>query len=127
MLKNIDISDNSLGFSNTKCNVRNKLKGVLGNELVNKLNKIVVLNPITFESIRKIILKRIDLLKQKYNVSFKVSDDVINKIIMMSEYESTGVRKVNELIHTYIEDVLFDEILNKKENIVINLLNLVTN
>lgn len=127
MTTNIDISDNSLGFSNTKCNVRNKLKGVLGNELVNKLNKIVVLTPITSESIRKIILKRIDELKQKYSASFKVSDEVIDEIISMSDYEISGVRKVNELIHTYIEDVLFEEILNNSENIVINLLNLVTN
>jgi len=127
MTTNVDISDNSLGFSNNKCNIKNKLKNVLGSELINKLNKIIVLNSIDDVSIKEIILKRIDNLQNKYNINLEISDEVIAEIINMSDYEISGVRKIDELINTYIEDILFDEILNNNKNIVINSLNLVTN
>lgn len=127
MITNIDISDNSLGFSKNKYDVKNKLKSILGSDLVNKLNKIIVLNSIDEIGIRNIIINKIEFLKSKYSINLNVSEDVVNEIIRLSEYEVSGVRKVNELIHTYIEDILFDEILNNKMDITINSLNLVTN
>lgn len=126
MTTNVDINDNSLGFNNSKCNVRNKLRGVFGNDFVNKLNKIIVLNPIDEVGIKNIILKRIEILKNKYNVNLDVSDEVVDEIISLSEYETSGVRKIDELIYTYIEDIIFDEIVSNNKNIVINSLKLVT-
>ena len=127
MTTNIDISDNSLGFSNNKCNIKNKIKNILGNELINKLNKIIVLNSIDELNIKEIIIKRINNLSNKYNINLEVNDEVIDEIIKISDYNDCGARKIDELINTYIEDILFDEILNNNKNIVINSLNLVTN
>lgn len=126
MTTNIDIKENTLGFSNNKTNKINKIKQILGTQLINNINKIIILNNLNKDNIKNIILNKIEEIKNKYNIKLEISDNVINEIIEKSEYEENGAKKINELINEYIEDKIFDEILNNNKNIVINT-NLVTN
>lgn len=127
MTSNINIDDNTLGFTNDKTNKIYKIKQILGKELINNINKIIVLNKLNEDNIKTIILNKIEEIKNKYNIKLDVSDNIINEIINKSEYVKNGSKKIYELINEYIEDKILDEVLNNKKNIIINDTKLVTN
>lgn len=126
MTTNIDIKENTLGFSNNKSNKTNKIKQILGTELINNINKIIILNDLNKNNIKNIIQNKIKEIENKYSVNIEIRDNIINEIIDKSEYEENGAKKINELINEYIEDRVIDEVLNNNKNIIINNLNLVT-
>lgn len=126
MTTNVDIENKSLGFNSKGENIKNKLKGILGLNLINRLTKVIVLNSMNEKDIRNIILRRVEQISNKYNISLKISDNVINNLISESEFEKCGARKINELIRYNVEDYVFNEVLNDNNNIFIESLNLVT-
>ena len=97
----------------TKDAVKENLQKFFRPEFLARLNDIVVFNPLTEESLRKIaekeVLKIKDSLKEK-QISFKVSEDVYSFIVSETKNSNDGARKIiffieNEL-KTKIVDVL---------------------
>lgn len=125
MTTNIDIEDKTLGFNLNGTNKLNKLKNVFGTSFINELTKVIVLNNISENDIKSIILRRIEDIKSKYNVSINI-DNYIDELIKKSEFEKCGAKKVNELIRN-IEDYVIEEVLRNNTDITINSLSLITN
>ena len=127
MTSNINIDNNSLGFNSKDCNVKNKLKYTLGENVIDKFTKIIVLNPMTEEVIKNIILKKAKQIGKKYNTSIQLSENFINDLIKESEYNTSGARKISELVRYNVENYVVDEVINGNNKISIDSLNLVSN
>lgn len=125
MTTNIDIEDKTLGFNLNGVNKLSKLKNIFGTSFINELTKVIVLNNINESDIKSIILRRIEDIESKYNVSINI-DNYIDELIKESEYEKCGAKKVNELIRN-IEDYVIEEVLRNNTDITINSLSLITN
>ena len=55
-----------------------------------------------------------------YRSDIILSDNIIDDIIIKSEYEEFGARKVLRIISKYIENVVIDAIINNSKEVVIN-------
>ncbi len=90
---------------------------------INRLDNIITFNRLSKNDIRCIVNNRLDYIKNKYcDVDIVLSDNVVDDIIIKSEYEEFGARKVLRIISKYIENVVIDAIINNKKEVVINLL-----
>ena len=116
MTSNISLKNKSLGF-NKKNNIN--IDEVLGSELVNSINKIIVLDSLNKESIEDIINNKIIVVEDKYKVNLKVNRKVIDNIIELSDYENCGAKKINELFKEMVETKVIDNILNDNKDMVI--------
>ena len=126
MTSNINLNKTSLGFNDNNNDYMKKIKTILGNVFVNKINKILILNNISEENITNIILKNIKLLEEKYSVSINLSKNVINQIKNNLEFETNGVSKLKDFLKNNIECLIFDNIINDNYIIEINNLNLIS-
>jgi len=111
MTSNIGFDKNSLGFSNKSGSSTNKLKDVLGVEFINRISKVVSFEKVDEEVIEKIICKKINDLKNKYNIALNISNEVIKEMIEESQYDLFGARKIEELIIRNIESIIIDELI----------------
>ena len=118
MTTNIKLNKLCVGFNKNMDN--NKIKDILGTDLLNRISKVIKFNELSSFAIDKIIKNKIDNLSKEYNINLKVSDEVINEIKRFSEYETCGVRRVDEVIKDKIENVVLDEMLINNTNININ-------
>ena len=118
MTTNIKLNKLCVGFNKNMDN--NKIKDILGTDLLNRISKVIKFNELSSFAIDKIIKNKIDNLSKEYNINLKVSDEVINEIKRFSEYETCGVRRVDEVIKDKIESVVLDEMLMNNTNININ-------
>ena len=55
---------------------------------------------------------------QEYNI--KISKNIINELIDLSEYQTYGARKIEKVIKNKLENIIIDEILANKEKINID-------
>ena len=124
MTTNIDIEDKTLGFNLNGVNKLNKLKNVFGASFINELTKVIFLNNINNLDIKNIFLKRIEIIKDKYNISLEIEESYINELVIQSEYEKYGAKKVNELIRS-LEDYIINQVINDNKNIIIKSLQFV--
>ena len=125
MTTNIDIEDKTLGFNLNGINKLNKVKNAFGASLINELTKVIVLNDISESDIKNIILRRIEDIKSKYNVSINI-ENYIDELIKGSDFEKCGAKKVNEIMRN-IEDYVIEEVLKGSNNITIKSLSFVYN
>lgn len=124
---NIGFTNNSIGFSSNE-SVISKLKENFSIPFINRIDKLVIFDKHTKESIKKIIENKLETLKLKYKkkgVSIKIKDVVIAEIIELSDYTEFGARKIDKIIKDKLETIIIDNILldNKKimiESIKIN-------
>lgn len=121
MTSNIGYEKNNVGFNNkTESTILTELKNELSLSFVNRIDNIILFNHLTEENIRVIIKNKINNLKKKYsNVTIKISKNVINEIIALSNYYDFGARKVDKIIKIKIENVIIDSILDNKNTIFI--------
>lgn len=121
MTSNIGYEKNNVGFNNkTESTILTELKNELSLSFVNRIDNIILFNHLTEENIRVIIKNKIHNLKKKYsNVTIKISKNVINEIIELSNYYDFGARKVDKIIKIKIENVIIDSILDNKNTIFI--------
>ena len=79
-------------------------------ELLNRIQNIIYFNKLNENDIKLII----EMLFNKFseNVSFdskKISPELILDVINKSEYEKFGARKLEKIIFSEIENLLFDD------------------
>ena len=127
MTTNVNFDNNLVGFNIKTNSVKDDIKDVLGKELVSRVSSVILLDSIDISNIKNIIVNKITELENKYKVTLSVSNNVIDNLIKLSEFEKCGARKINDIIKSNIEDYLFYEILNNNDKIIIDNLNLVTN
>ena len=109
MTTNIELKNNSIGFSNNKIDIRNIIKNNIGN-----INNIVLLNELNDSDVRIILSKKIKEVSNKYNIDINISKDVIDELVRLSEYKVYGAKKISDLVKDYIESLIIDKYLNDK-------------
>ena len=114
--------ENNIGF-NSSNNIMSKIQEELSSSFINKIDKIINFNYLDQDIINKIISKKIEKLKDKYNkkgINIKIDKEVINEIIELSNYKKMGCRNINKIIKDKIENIIIDDILKDKNKIIIN-------
>ena len=100
MTSNIGFDDIHVGF-NGKTNhvVQSKLKENFSTSFLNRIDNVVIFNEMDEKNIEKLIHKKINLLKDKYqNYHLEISSKVIDEIKEQANYKEYGARKIDKII-----------------------------
>ena len=123
MTSNIGYKKNQVGFNEKSQNIiTNEIKETLGIEFVNRIDKVLIFDRLNDESIKKIILKEIEKLRDNFNLDKKrliIKPQVIENIIQETKYKEFGARRVEKIIKDKLYDTIIDEMLNKSVKITI--------
>lgn len=118
MTSNIGYENNKVGFN--KEHTTSELKEYFSLSFINRIDNIIHFNSLDEKDIEKIINKKLEDLKRKYeqkgikiNYSSKLKKDIINNI----NYKEYGARKIDKYIKDKIETNLIDEIIENKGEI----------
>ena len=102
--------------------IQKALKQQFNPEFLNRIDDIVLFNPLGEEALKKIVKLEMDRLivrlnEKKYFITFDAS--VLSEIIKRNKDEQYGARPIKRIIQSLCEDFLSDEILkgNIKENL----------
>ena len=102
--------------------IQKALKQQFNPEFLNRIDDIVLFNPLSEEALKKIVKLEMDRLivrlnEKKYFITFDAS--VLSEIIKRNKDEQYGARPIKRIIQSLCEDFLSDEILkgNIKENL----------
>jgi ATP-dependent Clp protease ATP-binding subunit ClpC len=101
--------------------IQKSLKQQFNPEFLNRIDDIILFNPLGEEALKKIVKLEMDRLvsrlnEKKYQITFDAS--VLNEILKRNKEEQYGARPIKRIIQSLCEDFLSDEILkgNIKEN-----------
>lgn len=129
--KKVSDFGNGIGFktSNTdqqqievkKSIIQKSLKQQFAPEFLNRIDDVILFNPLSKDVLKKIISIELDKLKERlieknYKITF--DDSVFEKIHDLNQQEEYGARPIKRIIQNLCEDFLSEEIL--KGNIVEN-------
>lgn len=98
MTTNIGVNGQKIGFSRNESYVFDSIRGCLGEQMVNKITKVIMFKELDRDVINKIVMSKI-----KNN---KMTTEIVNKIITESDYVSCGARKLDNLIDAAISDLI---------------------
>ena len=56
-------------------------------------------------------------------ITLKIGKKVIEEIIELSNYREYGARKLDKILESKVDSIVIDEILDGKNNVVINTIN----
>ena len=118
---NVGFDKSSIGF-NSKNKYNNSLKEVFGIPFINRIDNIFTFDHLSYEDIKAIVIDRIKDLKNKYKkkgIILKVSREVIDEIIDLSNYREMGARRIDKIIKNIIESILINSILNGDNKVYI--------
>lgn len=110
MTSNAGASSQNIGFMNNNSQNKDSLNKYFSLELLNRIQNIIYFNKLNENDIKLIT----EMLFNKFseNVSFdskKISPELILDVINKSEYEKFGARKLEKIIFSEIENLLFDD------------------
>ncbi len=110
MTSNAGASSQNIGFLNNSSQNKDSLNKYFSLELLNRIQNIIYFNKLNENDIKLII----EMLFNKFseNVAFdskKISPELILDVINKSEYEKFGARKLEKIIFSEIENLLFDD------------------
>lgn len=110
MTSNAGASSQNIGFLNNSSQNKDFLNKYFSLELLNRIQNIIYFNKLNGNDIKLIT----EMLFNKFseNVSFdskKISPELILDVINKSEYEKFGARKLEKIIFSEIENLLFDD------------------
>lgn len=126
MTSNLGFEHDSVGFQGKSSeNVLSSLKEYFSMEFLNRIDQVFVFDPISKETIHKIVEKRLRDVKRRYQeeqIQVSFSPSVVEEIISLSQYEQFGARKVDKIINDKLDLYIIDQILNGEKRIKINTL-----
>jgi ATP-dependent Clp protease ATP-binding subunit ClpC len=106
--------------------IQKSLKQQFNPEFLNRIDDIILFNPLNKEVIEKIIQIELNkltkrLVEKSYNITFDTT--VVNRIAELNTQEDYGARPIKRIIQNLCEDFISDEILRGtiKENDKVNL------
>ena len=121
MTSNIGFERNGIGFNCSNNNVINSLKNCFNLAFINRIDNVITFNRLNIDNIKYIIDKEIEKIKNKYtDIDIVLSDNIINDIVMKSEYEEFGARRISKIISKYIENVVIDSVISNNKVVVID-------
>lgn len=126
MTSNIGFHDINIGFTETKENsVVTKLKEFFSVPFINRIDQVIIFKKLDVKIIRKLVEKKLDQVIEKYqkkNIKVTIESNVIEEIIVKSNYQEFGARKLNKIIVDDIENQVIEALLkDKKECHIVSL------
>ena len=122
MTTNIGFSNESVGFGDKANDKKQNLKEHYGVEFLNRIENVIEFCKISNLNIEKIIRLELEnvIKKFKNRINISIGDKIISDIKKRCEYDIYGARRVNKIISEHIESIIIDEIIENREDIVIN-------
>ncbi|MBQ8870068.1 MAG: ATP-dependent chaperone ClpB [Alphaproteobacteria bacterium] len=112
------IMTSNLVTNTNQKDVRESLKNFFKPEFINRLDEILIFEPLTKEhigNIAKIQLEKLQKrLKQNHNINLKIDDKALNYLAQNGYDSEFGARPLKRLIQQEIENILALKILNSE-------------
>ncbi len=122
MTSNLGSQELLSGKDNSKEQTLNILKKSFRPEFINRIDEIVIFNPLSKKVITEIIIKELDTLllrlKQEKNLQLSYEAEVVTKILKDAYDEEYGARPIKRYIQHYIETIIAQAII--KEELIAN-------
>lgn len=123
MTSNIGFHDINIGFQKEEMSkVDSKLKEFFSVPFINRIDHVIVFQPLQEAIIRELITKKLDQLKKRYHkkdISILFGKEVISEIVKESNYEEFGARKLDKIITDDIDNTIIEERIAGKQKIKI--------
>ncbi len=103
------------GYDNMKDAINEALREQFKPEFLNRLDDIIIFRKLTKDEAAQICTKIIDGLSERLkarNVTLKITDEAMNKLVDEGYNDMFGARPLKRIIQKRIEDRLSDEILS---------------
>ena len=120
MTSNVGFHEINVGFNNKNTKI-SRLNDSFSIPFMNRVDKVICFNPLNEDDILKIIRMNLKKFKDKYSdkIKIKISKEVENEILNLSNYEEYGARKINKIIKDKIETIVIDKIIDGKDEVYI--------
>lgn len=123
MTSNLGCDGYSVGFNNTENNtLTNSLNDYFGVEFINRIDDVILFENLDELTIKNIIKERLKNLKKYYakkNITLTFNKKLIDKIVIESNYETYGARKIEKVIDKNINNYVINQVLKGSSNIVV--------
>ena len=104
-------------YEKAKENIKNSLTDYFSPEFVNRIDKVVVFNPLNKKDIKKIVKLRLDNLAtrlEKKEIILNIDNKIINFIAKKVYNPEFGAREIRRYIADNIEDIIAEAMINRK-------------
>lgn len=122
MTSNIGFEKNGIGFNKkTDNSVISSLKGYFNMAFINRIDNIIVFDRLDDTSIKCIIRKRLEYIRDKYkDINIDINDNVIDEIVDKCEFYEFGARRIDKIISKDIENFIIDGVIRGDKDIYID-------
>ena len=122
MTSNIGFEKNGIGFNKkTDSSVISSLKGYFNTAFINRIDNIIVFDRLEETSIKCIIRKKFEYIRDKYkDINIDINDNVIDEIVNKCEFYEFGARRIDKIISKDIENFIIDGVIRGDKNIYID-------
>jgi len=121
MTSNVGFIDNPIGFTgNNSESILSKLKENFSMPFINRIDNIIAFKPLNDADITKLIINKLENLKNKYykkKVKVKISDNIIDTIKKASNFAEFGARRIDKIIKDNVEGLIIDKIIKGNKDI----------
>ena len=120
MTSNVGFHEINVGFNNSNSKI-SRLNDNFSIPFMNRVDKVICFNFLNEDNILKIIRMQLRDFKNKYSdkIKIKISKEVENEILSLSNYEEYGARKISKIIKDRLESFVIDEIIDGKTEVYI--------
>ena len=120
MTSNVGFHEINVGFNHKNTKI-SRLNDSFSIPFMNRVDKVICFNPLNEEDILKIVRMQLKEFKDKYSdkIKIRISKEVENEIVSLSNYEEYGARKIVKIIKDKIETIVIDKIIDGKEDVYI--------
>ena len=124
MTSNLGCTKKNIGFGDVKESaVLEKVKEYLGVEFVNRIDSLIIFSRLKREDIKEIVSIKLKAIKEKFSLNdikdINITEEVIEELINLSDYEVYGARRINKVIIEKVEAIIIDNIIEGNKNIKI--------
>lgn len=122
MTSNIGFEKNGIGFNKkADSSVISSLKGYFNTAFINRIDNIIVFDRLDDTSIKCIIRKKFEYIRDKYkDINIDINDNVIDEIVNKCEFYEFGARRIDKIISKEIENVIIDGVIRGDKDISID-------
>ena len=122
MTSNVGFEKNGIGFNKkTDSSVISSLKGYFNTAFINRIDNIIVFDRLDDTSIKCIIRKKFEYIRDKYkDINIDINDNVIDEIVNKCEFYEFGARRIDKIISKDIENVIIDGVIRGNKDIYID-------
>ena len=120
MTSNVGFHEINVGFNHRNTKI-SRLNDSFSIPFMNRVDKVICFNSLNEEDILKIVRMQLKEFKDKYSdkIKIRISKEVENEIVSLSNYEEYGARKIVKIIKDKIETIVIDKIIDGKEDVYI--------